>query len=554
MLTLAAYWPIRHHDFFDYDDNQYVTNNPQVRAGLTAPGIAWAFTTGHASNWHPLTWLSHMLDCQMFDAAAGGHHLVSLAIHIANAILLFMVLHRMTAAVWQAAFVAALFAVHPLTVESVAWVAERKNVLSTFFWFLAVGAYASYAHRPGAVRYAAVAASLALGLMAKPMLVSVPLVLLMLDYWPLKRFESATVAALVREKIPLMLIAAGSCVVTLMVQKSYAAAAIDHVPLSLRLANAFVSYVKYIVLMFWPKGLTFFYPHPGNALPVWQVIGSVLVLALVTGLAVTEARRWPYLTVGWLWYVVTLIPVIGIVQVGRQAMADRYTYVPLIGVYMAIAWGVSDATRAWARRGTILSAAAAAILIALLFGTQKYVAQWKDTRTLYEYSVRVEPDNYLAHYNLGNQSLTEGNLDLAIRHYSETVRCVPNHTKGRLGLGKALVQKGRIDEAIAQYQAALLIEPNYADAHSNLGSALARQGKLDDAVRHFARTLQIAPTHLNALNNMGAALLQQGRFEESIRYLTEALRLNPDFADARNNLERARWHLANRRPPAAPPL
>lgn len=545
ILTFVAFSQARHNDFFEYDDNQYVTNNPEVQHGITRESLAWAFTTGHASNWHPLTWISHMLDCRLYGLNPGGHHLTSLWIHMANVLFLFLLLRRMTSAVWPSAFVAAVFAVHPLAVESVAWVAERKNVLSTFFWFLTMWLHVSYAARPSPTRYLAVAVALALGLMAKPMLVTLPLVLLLADFWPLKRFESRSPRDLVVEKIPLLAISASSSWVTILVQRNYAAAAIETVELPLRISNAFVSYIKYIAFMLWPSGLTFFYPHPGPALPAWQAFGSAALLLAISAWVIFSARRFPYLAMGWFWYVVTLVPVIGIVQVGRQAMADRYTYVPLIGLYIAIAWGVKELVEKKKLPVMAPALAGIAILAVLMKCTWIQVSYWRTNVTLYEHSVRVTEKNYLAHFNLASALQSQGQTDQAIAHYSEAIRANPTYTKARLNLGRVYAQQGKYSDAIAQYTEALRIEPNYADAHNNLGSVLARQGKLDEAIGHFSQTLKIAPAHLNALNNMGAALLQKGKYAESASYFSEAVRLNPNFTEARNNLEMARSHLKN---------
>lgn len=535
-MTFVVYGQIRHHDFFEYDDGAYVSGNPQIQNGVTAAGLRWALTTGHASNWHPLTWISHMIDCDLYGITPGKHHLTSLWIHMANVLFLFFLLRRLTSSPWPSAFVAAVFAVHPLGAESVAWLSERKNVLSTFFWFLTMWVYISYTERPSTGRYLLVAGSLALGLMSKPMLVTAPLVLLLIDYWPLRRFEARPAVELAREKIPLLGLSAVSSVITILVQRGTAAADIESLPFAVRLVNAFVSYIKYIGLMVWPSGLAFFYPHPGHVLPFWQIAGSIAALLAGTWLALAAARKFPYVAVGWFWYVLTLIPVIGLVQVGRQAMADRYTYVPLIGLYILVAWGISDLTRKWEARKFGLGILGAAAILALMKCASAQAGHWRNSVAMYEHTVHVTNNNYLAHYNLGGAVFNQGNLDRAIHHFSEAVRIKPSYVRARLNLGRSLALQGKPDEAIAQYNEALRIEPDYADAHNNLGSVLARQGKLDEAIGHFSHVLKLAPNHLNALNNMGAAMLQKGNYAEAVAHYSRALAVDPNSAVVHYNL------------------
>ena len=592
LVTLAVFWQVGEHDFVSFDDYEYITNNHHVQTGVTLDGIVWAFTTSRAANWHPLTWLSHMVDCQLFGLDPKGHHLTNVLLHLANTLLCFLVLTRMTGAIWRSGFVAALFALHPLHAESVAWVAERKDVLSTLFWMLTLWAYTFYVERPEWKRYLVVLLTFALGLMAKPMLVTLPLVLVLLDYWPLGRFQGYRFGAptlsvrapinnknwrsrailLVLEKSPLFALAAISSVVTLLVQQAGGAVK-SFVAFSptVRLANAIVSYLIYIVKTILPYHLAPFYPHPGNSLPMWQVAGSLLLLVCISVLLVRQAKKFPYLFVGWLWYLVTLLPVIGLVQVGEQALADRYTYVPLIGLFIMIAWGISQLASNWPYRRIAFVLAATVMLPALVVCTSKQLSHWSNTVTLFEHTVRVTADNYFAHTQLGVAFAACGELDTAISHYSKALQIRPDYAMAHNNLGLALEGKGRIHEATRSYSKALQIKPDLAGAHSNLGNALAQQGRIDEAILHFSKALQLKPDsaelHYNmgntlarqgemeqaivllsravqlepdfaeAYNNLGAVLSYQGKYQEAIAYFTEALRIKPDYLEARNNLE-----------------
>jgi len=493
--TLTVFWQVQHHDFIDLDDHLYVTENNHVQAGLTKKGVIWAFTTFHAANWHPLTWLSHMLDCQLFGMRPGMHHLTNLLFHILNSLLLLLVLRKMTGAWWRSAFVAALFALHPLHVESVAWVAERKDVLSTFFWLLTMWVYAHYAERPTFDRYLLVLLSFALGLMAKPMLVTLPFVLLLVDYWPLGRLQlgqscndgnlrikKSSAFRVVWEKIPFFVLAAMSGVLTLLAQqKAGALRTLDIIPLKIRTANALVSYISYIGKMIWPHNLAVFYPHPG-IVPMWQAVGaglSLICLCVLSVMFVRAGRRFPHLAVGWLWYLGTLVPVIGLVQVGSQAMADRYTYVPLIGLFIMISWGFYDLVRGWKNRRMVLAISTGVVLLALMACTWSQVRLWKNSTLLFKHALNVTDNNYKARNLLGIASERQGRLKEALRHYSEALR----------------------------------IKPEYADAHNNQGVALARQGRLKEAISHFSEALRIKPDYVDAHNNLGVALEQQGRLK-----------------------------------------
>ena len=551
VATLATYGDLRNHQFINYDDQLYVTDNSPVQAGLTLKGLSWAFTTMHGGNWHPLTWLSFMVDSQLFGLHPGAFLLTNLLFHIANALLLFLWLLYLTRT-WGCSFlVAALFALHPLHVESVAWVAERKDVLSTFFWLLTMWAYVWYAERPGSGRYLLILVCFSLGLMAKPMLVTLPFVLLLLDYWPLGRLPlkgpgpaaaspkpgpGVTLKRLVWEKSPLLVISALSSVVTFYAQKEgRTISSLQAVPIPHRLANAMVAYVSYLGKMFWPAPLAVLYPLPSN-LPMWQGPAAGLALAVLTLWALRQARRHPYLPVGWLWYLGTLLPVIGLVQVGEQAMADRYTYVPFIGLFIMVAYGMADLGARWRVPRLLLPVGAGVVLSALMACTWMQVSYWRDSISLYEHTLKVTRRNPTIHYNLGVALAAQGKRDQAVSHYAEALRLKPDYPEAHNNLGLALAAQGKMDQAVAHYAEALRLKPDYAEAHSNLGVALAAQGKLDQAVAHYAEALRLKPDLAEAHNNLGLALAQQGKMDQAVAHYAEALRLKPDDAEAHNNL------------------
>ncbi len=631
LVTLAVFWQVRDHDFINLDDEQYVTQNPHVRGGLTAGGLAWAFTTIHASNWHPLTWLSHMLDSQLFGMDPAGHHLVNLLFHVANTLLLFLVLNRMTQALWQSAAVAFLFVLHPLHVESVAMVAERKDVLSTFFLLLTLWAYFVYTRRPGFARMIPVVAFFALGLLSKPMLVTLPFVLLLLDYWPLGRTAapertiprplptpgvessgkkkkqkikqtgesppappvrekpSAAAAvpwALVAEKIPLFALAILSSIMTFHAQqKGGAMSSLDDIPLLKRLGNALISYASYIVKTVFPQGLAVFYPYPAS-LPAWQVLGSAVLIGAITFFAVRFRKRFPYALVGWLWYLGTVGPVIGIVQVGMQSMADRYTYVPHIGLFIAVVWGVGELAGRQPQGRKILAALTGIVFAGLTVITWNQITYWRSSITLFEHALSVTEQNSLAHLNLGvalaragkgseaaehyrevlrinpnssgghfnlaNYYFSTGRQDEALRHYREAVRINPRYANAYNNLGLLMVSERRAEEAIPYYRSAIELDPSNAGIRYNYGIALAAAGRLPEAIEQFKSALEGRPDYPEAHNYLGMALLMQGNREEAIRHFRQALWLKPDFAPARRNLDDA---LGKRNPqaPAGPP-
>jgi tetratricopeptide (TPR) repeat protein len=540
VLSVAVYAPLGHFDFVKWDDPQYITDNATVLAGLTWHGVAWAFTTTHGPYWHPLTWLSHMLDVQFFGLDAGGHHITNIVLHIATTLVLFALLRRTTGAPGRSAFVAALFAVHPLHVESVSWIAERKDMLSALFWMLTLGAYGRYAARPGVARYLAVLALFACALMAKPMVVTLPFALLLVDVWPLERAavdRTAGWSRLVTEKLPLMALAAAVGVATVVLQRGQGALpALGAIPLTLRVANALTSYVAYMGLMFWPAHLAALYPYP-LAMPAWWTIaGAVLVLVGISVAAIRTARRYPYAVAGWLWYLGTLLPVIGLIQSGEQSMADRFVYIPLVGLFVIVAWGIPDLLARWPERRLALRAAAAIAIVACAVVARGQVQYWADNLTLWEHVVSSTGPNYRAQANLAMALQDAGRTGDAIAHYSEALRINPRFLDAYDNLGLALAGEGRTDEAIALYTQTLRLKATDADAHNNLGKLLAEQNKIDDAIVHFAEAVRLRPLFPEAHNNLANALASRGRIPEAIDRYTEALRLHPDFADAHNGL------------------
>jgi protein O-mannosyl-transferase len=556
-VTLALFAHACGNGFVGYDDDDYVVRNPHVQAGPTWEGIRWAFTTVHASNWHPLTWFSLQLDARLYGMRPWGFHLTNVVLHAVNTALLFLVLRFLTGTFWRSVLVALLFGVHPVHVESVAWVAERKDILSTLFWLLTMAAYGHYAARPVLSRYLLVVVSLALGLLAKPMLVTLPCVLLLLDYWPLCRVMKKgsgpflpgkkgpdpffiTRRAALLEKLPLMALAAASCVVTVFAQREgKSVMPLEELPLLDRLANAIVAYVRYLEMAVWPQRLAVFYPHPHGNLPAWQVGGALLLLTAVTLLALRGARRYPYAPVGWLWYLGTLVPVIGLVQVGEQALADRYTYVPFIGLFLAAVWGANDLLAAWGVRRAVAGVLAGAVLLLLTVATYQQVRVWHDRQTLWEHALEVTEDNYLAHNHVGIMLTEKGRLDAALAHFQEGVRIHPRSALSHNNLALVLGRQGHEEEALEHFREAVRLNPRYAEAHYNLGIALLGQGKLEEAAEQLAAAVEMDPAYGEAHNNLGIALAGQGRNDEARLHFATAVQLNPQNAEALNNLGRA---------------
>jgi Tfp pilus assembly protein PilF len=543
VASLIAYEPMRHNDFVDYDDEVYVTRNTQVLKGLTKEGCAWAFTEAVTAHWHPLTWLSHMLDIELFGANPFWHHLIGLLFHITNTLLLFWIFNKMSKAPWQSFFVAAFFALHPLHVESVAWVSERKDVLSGFFWMLTIAAYIKYAANPNIQRYVLVVLSFMLGLMAKPMLVTLPLVLLLLDYWPLERFKweqenkAALSGRLIVEKVPLLLLSAISAVITFVAaQHGGAMMRGENYSLMTRVSNASVAYIYYIAKLFCPTKLAVLYPHQGDNLPLWQLIVASLTLIFITTVVFCLALRKRFLLVGWLWYLGTLIPVIGLVQVGSQAVADRYTYLPSIGIFIMLAWGVAELFAHWKYKKILISFTTSMLMIALIIATRTQVSYWKNTLTLYEHTLEITKNNYVIHNNYGCYLRNQGVLDAAIENFNKALQIKPDYVAALNNLGMTLRTQGKIDQAVIQWQKALDLQPYHPNVNANLGFALAMQGRYEQAIEHFNIALKVKPD-LPGVNYMLADIYYQwGNHELATKNLEQAVRIKPDDVAAINNL------------------
>ncbi len=507
LLTWAVFGQTLRHDFVNYDDPRYVYQNTRITNGLNIAGIAWAFTHIHAENWHPLTTITHMLDCQLYGLRANGHHSTNVLLHTIGVILLFIVLRQMTGAFWQSAFVAAVFAIHPLHVESVGWIAERKDVLSGVFFMLTLLAYLHYTRAPSIGRYFTVALVVALGLMSKPMLVTLPFVLLLLDYWPLGRFEThrsntgRRLLQLVLEKIPLIALSAVSSIVTFLAQRG-AIGWTEQLPVSARISNALVAYVVYLRQMFWPAGLAVFYPHPENRLPVLEISLAFIVLVGITAAAFVFRKKAPYIVTGWLWYLGMLVPVIGLVQVGWQGHADRYTYLPQIGLYVAVTWAVTDLTRSWRFQRMALGVAALIVVGVLSWRGWLQTSYWRDSETLFTHALAVTSNN-----------------DVALNN-----------------LGIIFLEKGQLDDAISKLQAAIDLRPENAPAHDNLAKALLKKGQVAEAMVHYRKFLEIEPENIEARNTLGTALIQQGHLKEAIDQWQDALARQPDNGNAASNL------------------
>jgi tetratricopeptide (TPR) repeat protein len=565
LATLAVYWPAGWNGFVDYDDADYVTANPHVQSGLTWDTVVWAFTTGHASNWHPLTWLSHALDCGLFGQRPGPHHRVSVALHVANTLLLFLLLWRMTGARWRSFLAAAFFGLHPLHVESVAWISERKDVLSGLFFLLTLGAYTIYVEKlrartqgqpesaPQSLRLGLLVGSplrscplfyyvlslicFTLGLMSKPMLVTVPFVLVLVDYWPLRRVRRPALGPLVLEKAPFLALSLASSVVTFLAQRKGGAVS-TVLPLTARLANAVISYVRYMAKMLWPAKLGVLYTHPGHW-PVFEVIAAACFLAVVTGAVVLLAQRRPSLAAGWFWFLGMLVPVIGLVQVGIQSMADRYMYLPMIGLLVLLLWNVPDLLppRAW--RADALGLAAALALAACAALTVRQEGYWHDSEALFGHAVTVTDKNYLAYNNLGFYLSRQGRTAEAMENYRRSLEINPNYDDALNNVGYALAGQKKYEEAIGYYQAALRIRPNHAEVHNNLGNAVSELGRIDEAIQHYMITLAQEPDHADAHNNLGVALAMKGQLDEAILHFRKAIRLKPDDPSGHSNLGNA---------------
>ncbi len=546
-ITLAVYMQTGNHEFVNYDDPSYVTQNPHVASGITCANIMWAVTSIDNYNWHPLTWLSHMADVQLFGLNPRGHHLTSVVIHTVSSLLLLLLLHRVSGSLWRSAFVAALFALHPLHVESVAWVAERKDVLSAFFCFLTLLLYADYVVKRKPILYVAVLVFFVLGLMSKPMLVTLPIVMLLIDFWPLGRYRRDDQeqglrqlirknALILKEKIPFFACSLFSGIVTIYAQHTGGATqTFDELPFMLRTENALVAYVKYIIKTLWPSDLAVLYPIPPS-FPPWQIVGSLLVLLFISAAAIYFGRRYPYFPVGWFWFLITLLPVIGLLQVGVQAMADRYSYLPVIGLFIMAAWGIPDLLRGLQQRERILALLAGIVIAISAVLTWHQLGYWRDSISLYRHALHVTTGNGVIHNNLGDALSNKGDKDGAIEEFRESLRINPNNAEAHNNLGSILLLKGNSDVAIIEFREALRILPNHAAAHNNLGLALDKNGNLDAAIPEYQEALRINPIYAHAHINLGFALDSKGFTDAAIREYQEALRINPNHLDTRNNL------------------
>jgi protein O-mannosyl-transferase len=563
-LVVWTFLPSLRHGFVNFDDDVYVYDNPSLQHGLSWQSIRWAVSTLDAGFWHPLTWLSLLLDSQLFGLRPSGYHLTSLLLHAANTVLLFVLFRRLTGATWRSAFVAALFALHPLHVEPVAWVAGRKDVLSTVFWMLALLAYTVYVEHSkesGKEPTSSIGFHLSsftphvspyyllsffffvCGLLSKTMVVTLPFILLLLDWWPLQRFQLRTkdsklktLCPLFLEKLPFLAAAFACGLLTVRAEKGVGAMqTISDIPLLYRIANATFNCGRYLVQMVWPSRLAVFYPYP-RAFALWPVVGTGLLLLLASALLLRAGRRWPYLAFGWIWYGVTLLPVAGLIQVGSHSHADRYTYLPLIGAFTILAWGAYDLTRRWPRQPAALTAAVGLVLLLLVPLTRRQIGHWKDSKSLLRHALGVTDNNHFAHNNLGLALLNEGQADEAINHFQQALEIDPGYSKPHNNLGIALLEKGRVDEAIVQFRAALASRPDFAEVCYNLGVALLRKGQPQEAVAPFQNAVESRPELAKARYGLGSALLRTGRTGEAVAQFRKALELDPGYAEAHNDL------------------
>ncbi|HEY3862235.1 MAG TPA: tetratricopeptide repeat protein [Verrucomicrobiae bacterium] len=529
-FVLAAFLPCLRNGFVSLDDPFYVTQNPHVKEGLTLASLKWAWGSTDAQNWHPLTWISHLLDVQLFGLNPEGHHATNVILHAVNAALLFLLLRRMTGAPWRSFAVAALFGVHPLRVESVAWISERKDVLSALFWLLTTWAYVRYAEKKRPRLFYGFSLGLfALGLMAKPMLVTLPFTLLLVDYWPLRRWPGTPVKRLVLEKIPFLALAGASAAVTFVVQqRGGAVTPVDTLNVSARLSNAAVAYASYLGKTAWPLNLCAMYPHPGH----WSegmVAGASLIVAAATALVLWRARAMPYLCVGWFWFLGVLAPVIGLVQIGRQAMADRYTYIPSIGLWIAIVWGADKLAERWRLRTAMGAVAAAAILFCLPLTVQQS-GYWKDTRTLYEHAMKVTHRNWVVASSLASLLRHAGQVDEAVAMYQEALSINPYLNSTRCELADIYLERKRYGEALAQFQKAIELEPNDAYAHKGLGAVLQNMGRLDEAISEFNKAIRLDPNDADTYSDLGNCYGLKGLPDDALRCFETAVKLKPNLA------------------------
>jgi len=536
------------HQFLNFDDDVYIINNPYVASGMTYRNIIWAFTSVDTEYWHPVTWLSYMMDVELYGMNPRGHHLTNVAIHTVSSVLLLLLLCRMTGALWRSAFVAFLFALHPQHVESVAWAVERKDVLSAFFCFLTLLIYAEYAEKRKPAMYGLALLSFMLGLMSKPMLVTLPVLMLLLDYWPLDRLREGEqnsgfrqllvrVMPLIQEKVPFFACSLLSGLITLYSHnKAGAVSKFTMQSFQLCLENALLAYVKYIGKTVWPHNLAIVYPFP-FPIPFWQVISSLFILLLISVAVIRTGRRYPYILTGWFWFVVTLVPVIGLINAGLQvAMADRFSYIPHIGLFMMLSWGAAELTEGVKYRQALLALLAGMVITASAAASWRQLGYWKDSITLYRHTLQVTTKNYIIHHNLGLALASNGDFDAAIREYQEALRGNPADPDSHRNLGAAYQGKGDLDAAIREYQEAIRLAADSLDAHYNLAVAFDTKGDLEAAIHEYQEVFRINPDHFPAHNNLGAVLARKGDLPGAIHEFSEAIRLNHDDAMAHNNL------------------
>jgi tetratricopeptide (TPR) repeat protein len=549
---IITYRQIVNFNFVGYDDELYVTKNTNVQKGLTSESLKWAFTTFHSANWHPLTWISHMSDYELYGLNPQGHHWTNVEFHILNTLLLFFIIFKTTGALWRSVFVAALFALHPLHVESVAWVSERKDLLSTFFGMLTILAYCRYVKKHSIISYLLTVLFLSMGLMAKPMLVTFPFVLLLLDYWPLKRVRFENIGPsqaggkifcyfkgsdrLILEKIPFLVLAIFSCILTFLAQNSEGAVkSLEVLPLKSRVANALFSYIGYVFKAIWPSKLAVFYPYPENILSEWKIIGAGLLISVTIFLSIRTVRKYPYIGVGLFMYLGTLVPVIGLVQVGDQAMADRYTYIPLIGIFIIVAWGVPDLFKQWDYRNFFLGSFGGIILVTLSIISFYQLMHWKNGITLFDHTIQISENNFIAQNNLGT-ALASVDPDNAIFHYKEALRIKPDYAVAFYNLGTVFKNRGNTDDSIFNYLEALRIDPDYLEAHINLGTVLFSIGNYEEAVLHFKKALKIDPRKTAVRMKLAKVLYVQGKSGEAVSHYKEILKTDFQNSDAHYNL------------------
>jgi tetratricopeptide (TPR) repeat protein len=548
ILTLFVYWPVQNCEFISYDDSDYVTANYRIQSGITFQSIGTTFTDIHTSNWHPLTMISHMLDWELFGDRAGGHHWTNVMIHIFNTILLFLLFRNLTGAIWRSAFVAALFAVHPINVESVAWVAERKNVLSTFFWILTMLFYVWYVKQPNWKRYLPMFISFALGLMSKPMLVTLPFVLLLLDYWPLNRIsmikadtkptetslphiKQKKISSLVLEKIPLFILTAVSICTTIYAAQSARTMAVFFIQ---RINNAVFSYSMYLRKLFWPTDL--YIPYLYLHIPIWQIFLSAILLIMITILVCKYYKKYPYLPVGWFWYLGTLVPVIGIVQVGNQTMADRYAYITFVGLFIMIAWGAEQISSKGVLLKKLLISASVLMILLFTIAACKQVRIWTDTTTLFENAIKKNPNNYLAYQVIGQEMANNGENEKALYYYDMALKANPDFSPAYNNKGLILKTIGRRGEAFENFQKSAQVNKFSVEAYHNMGVFYYENNNLDESIKYFSKAIGINPDYIESYNYLGVALAEKGSIEEGLKYFEKALRINPNNTNAQKNL------------------